>query len=50
MLLFAAYGNGIERLVSGLPKRFTYSDRIQNFATEQSIKLLSKVQSHQKSC
>jgi phosphomannomutase len=46
MLLFAAYGSGIEKLVSGLPKRFTYSDRIQNFATEKSKQIIEQGTNH----
>ncbi|MGL4474121.1 MAG: phosphomannomutase [Shewanella sp.] len=41
IMLFAAAGKtGISKLVNRLPQRFTYSDRIQNFATEKSIEIL----------
>lgn len=42
MLLSLAKNKSIEGLVRDLPQRFTYSDRIQNFATEQSQKIISK--------
>jgi len=42
MLLFAADKKGIAKLVTGLPKRFTYSDRVQNFATEKSKKMIAQ--------
>ncbi|NOH54512.1 phosphomannomutase [Vibrio coralliilyticus] len=42
MLLLAAQETSISELVKSLPKRFTYSDRIQNFATEKSLELVSK--------
>jgi phosphomannomutase len=40
MLLFLAKKSSIVSLVSQLPKRFTHSDRIQNFATEKSLSIL----------
>lgn len=40
MLLSAAKGSSIVELVEKLPKRFTHSDRIQNFATEKSLTIL----------
>lgn len=40
MLLSATKQQSISSLVNGLPKRFTFSDRIQNFATEKSIAIL----------
>lgn len=40
MLLYLAKGSSIESLVSHLPQRFTYSDRIQNFSTEKSLLIL----------
>ncbi|MUK26509.1 phosphomannomutase [Aliivibrio fischeri] len=40
MLLFSAGENGVSTLVDVLPKRFTHSDRIQNFATEKSSAIL----------
>ncbi|MEZ9140958.1 MULTISPECIES: phosphomannomutase [unclassified Shewanella] len=42
MLLSAAQNTTITQLVDKLPKRFTYSDRRQNFATETSQKILSE--------
>jgi phosphomannomutase len=41
LMLFAAGSKGISHLVNALPKRVTYSDRAQNFATEKSLVLLS---------
>lgn len=42
LMLFAATGDrGISHLVNALPKRVTYSDRAQNFATDKSLALLS---------
>ncbi|MDW1821117.1 phosphomannomutase [Vibrio sp. Vb1018] len=41
MLLSAAKNSGIAALVDALPARYTHSDRIQNFATEKSLSLLS---------
>ena len=40
MLLSLAKKSSIESLVSNLPRRFTHSDRIQNFATERSLSIL----------
>ncbi len=40
MLLSAAKQKSISSLVNNLPQRFTFSDRIQNFATEKSIAIL----------
>ncbi|HIF9366955.1 TPA: phosphomannomutase [Photobacterium damselae] len=40
MLLSSAKEKSIRTLVSSLPQRFTYSDRIQNFATEKSISII----------
>ena len=42
MLLAAAQKKSIYDLVSVLPQRFTYSDRIQNFATEKSFAIVSE--------
>ncbi|PSU32589.1 phosphomannomutase [Photobacterium phosphoreum] len=42
MLLAAAKEKPIYELVHDLPQRFTHSDRIQNFATEKSIAILSE--------
>ncbi|WP_279143952.1 phosphomannomutase [Photobacterium phosphoreum] len=42
MLLAAAKEKPIYELVNALPQRFTHSDRIQNFATEKSIAILSE--------
>lgn len=42
MLLAAAGKGSISKLVSGLPQRFTYSDRIQNFATEKSLDIIGQ--------
>ncbi len=42
MLLFAAKKTSITKLIQQLPSRFTYSDRIQNFATEKSLAILEK--------
>ncbi|WP_350551540.1 phosphomannomutase [Pseudoalteromonas sp. 120-MNA-CIBAN-0494] len=41
MLLLAAGDANISELVKALPERFTYSDRLQNFATEKSQALIS---------
>ncbi|WP_036796266.1 phosphomannomutase [Photobacterium kishitanii] len=41
MLLSAAKQKPISSLVNKLPQRFTFSDRIQNFATEKSIAILA---------
>ncbi|MGL5372566.1 MAG: phosphomannomutase, partial [Plesiomonas shigelloides] len=40
MLLFAAKNSGVAGLVDTLPKRYTHSDRIQNFSTEKSLAIL----------
>lgn len=40
MLLSAAKESGITALVEALPKRYTHSDRIQNFATEKSVAIV----------
>jgi phosphomannomutase len=42
MLLAAAENSSISELVSALPKRFTYSDRIQNFATKKSQQIIAQ--------
>lgn len=42
MLLSAAKEKGIAKLVAALPQRITFSDRIQNFATEKSKSILEK--------
>ncbi|WIG81931.1 phosphomannomutase [Photobacterium damselae] len=42
MLLVIAKEKPIYELVNALPQRFTYSDRIQDFATEKSIVILSE--------
>ncbi|MCF7455149.1 phosphomannomutase [Vibrio sp. A1-1] len=42
MLLSAAKNTSIAKLVSDLPQRFSHSDRIQNFATENSLAILAK--------
>lgn len=43
IMLLAAAGEGvISTLVNELPQRFTYSDRIQNFATEKSQMIIGK--------
>lgn len=42
MLLSAAQNTTISELVDKLPKRFTHSDRIQNFATETSQKIIAE--------
>ncbi|MEQ4659680.1 MULTISPECIES: phosphomannomutase [Providencia] len=42
MLLSAAKDKGIAKLVAALPQRITFSDRIQNFATEKSKSILEK--------
>ena len=42
MLLSAAKEKGISKLVEELPLRISHSDRIQNFATEKSTKLIEK--------
>lgn len=42
MLLAAAGEGSISTLIDSLPQRFTYSDRIQNFATEKSQEIIGK--------
>jgi phosphomannomutase len=43
IMLLAAAGDGvISTLVNALPQRFTYSSRIQNFATEKSNKIIEQ--------
>jgi phosphomannomutase len=42
MLLEAAGGGVISTLVNALPQRFTYSDRVQNFATEKSREIIGQ--------
>ncbi len=42
MVLSAAKKCGIAALVNGLPQRYTHSDRIQNFATSNSVKILDE--------
>ena len=42
MLLVAAQSIPITRLVNELPTRYTYSDRIQNFATEKSQVIITQ--------
>lgn len=42
MLLSAAKEKGIAQLVDSLPQRVTFSDRIQNFATEKSKAIIGK--------
>ncbi|HDM8164147.1 TPA: phosphomannomutase [Vibrio harveyi] len=42
MLLSLAKTSSIKSLVSHLPQRFTYSDRIQNFATEKSLAIVEQ--------
>jgi phosphomannomutase len=42
MLLFAANKSLISTLVNALPKRYTHSDRIQNFATEKSQAIIAQ--------
>ncbi|GGP57896.1 phosphomannomutase [Shewanella algicola] len=44
IVLAAAGDNVISALVSALPQRFTHSDRIQNFATENSQTIIAKGQ------
>lgn len=41
MLLVASCNENISSLVNNLPQRFTWSDRIKNFPTEQSKKILA---------
>ncbi|MFA0468565.1 phosphomannomutase [Vibrio breoganii] len=42
MLLSAGKEAGIAKLVDELPQRFSHSDRVQNFATENSLAILAK--------
>ncbi|WP_305405724.1 phosphomannomutase [Photobacterium leiognathi] len=42
MLLVAAKEKPIYELVNALPQRYTHSDRIQNFATEKSMAIISE--------
>ncbi len=42
MLLYAAQKSSVAKLVEQLPMRFTYSDRIQNYATAKSLELIAK--------
>ncbi|WP_240923597.1 phosphomannomutase [Psychromonas sp. SA13A] len=44
MLLASADNNSISTLVNDLPKRFTHSDRIQNFAPEKSRAIIEGIQ------
>ncbi|CAH7142204.1 Phosphomannomutase [Vibrio chagasii] len=46
LMLLAAGKNGISQLVDALPQRVTDSDRIQNFATEKSLKILADGQAN----
>ncbi|MEZ8377159.1 phosphomannomutase [Vibrio cyclitrophicus] len=46
MLLAAAGNSGISLFVNALPQRVTDSDRIQNFATEKSLKILADGQAN----
>lgn len=46
MLLSAAKKVGIASLVNSLPQRITFSDRIQNFATEKSKSIIEKATSN----
>ncbi|QIF59719.1 MULTISPECIES: phosphomannomutase [unclassified Providencia] len=48
MLLSAAKEKGIAELVDSLPQRITFSDRIQNFATEKSKSIIKKAQENPK--
>ncbi|ENM5906542.1 phosphomannomutase [Vibrio mimicus] len=48
MLFAAAKDSGIAVLVDALPKRYTHSDRIQNFATERSLAKLEQVKANPK--
>ncbi|PKI17943.1 hypothetical protein [Colwellia sp. 12G3] len=49
MLLFAVNKGLISTLVDALPKRYTHSDRIQNFATEKSQEIIAQgKQDHKK--
>jgi phosphomannomutase len=42
MLLSAAKKGQVSKLVDTLPKRYTHSDRIQNFATEKSQQIIAQ--------
>ncbi|PTP60933.1 phosphomannomutase [Vibrio splendidus] len=42
MLMMASQNSSISSLVSDLPKRYTHSDRIQNFSTDKSQALIAK--------
>ncbi|WP_342752053.1 hypothetical protein [Vibrio sp. DW001] len=42
--MMAAQNSSISELVNDLPQRYTYSDRIQNFAVEKSQSLIEKGQ------
>ncbi|MFA0712115.1 phosphomannomutase [Vibrio splendidus] len=42
MLLSLSRRTRIKQLVSDLPRRFTYSDRVQNFATEKSVVIIEQ--------
>lgn len=44
MLLSASEGSSIVELLEALPTRFTHSDRIQNFATANSVAILKEGQ------
>ncbi len=48
MLLSAAKEKGISQLVNTLPRRITFSDRIQNFATEKSRAIIEKAKKNPK--
>ncbi|MCG9597813.1 phosphomannomutase [Vibrio sp. Isolate25] len=41
MLLVLSQNRSVSKLVSGLPARFTHSDRVQNFATEKSQRIVA---------
>lgn len=42
MLLSLSRCTRIKQLVADLPQRFTYSDRVQNFATEKSVEIIEQ--------
>ncbi len=46
MLLSAAKEKGISPLIEELPKRFTFSDRIQNFPTEKSKAIIENTKNN----
>ncbi|EMT6576664.1 phosphomannomutase [Providencia rettgeri] len=48
MLLSAAKEKGIAQLVNSLPQRITFSDRIQNFATEKSKAIIERAKENPK--